>query len=182
MGVVPFRPVPNAATLSRPCMVTTALLRNSQKIAKDTKEGSFLRTLIVTDQIPPGLPRVCSHTCVSNREVNRFFSQIQKKGGSRKGLVGFAEKICLFRRFAETLCWRTRRDSNSQPSDPKSDAPSIPNSTDGNILSIRRLRNLRQNFTAKSVRSNYGSFSHRLRQTIRWRGSGDSIPAKPSND
>jgi hypothetical protein len=35
-----FRSVPNAATLSHPCMVTTALLRISQKVAKDTKERS----------------------------------------------------------------------------------------------------------------------------------------------
>ena len=32
-----YGPVPNAATLSHPCMVTTALLRISQKVAKDAK-------------------------------------------------------------------------------------------------------------------------------------------------
>jgi hypothetical protein len=33
----------NAATLSHPCMVSPALLRNSQKVAKDTKERTLLR-------------------------------------------------------------------------------------------------------------------------------------------
>jgi hypothetical protein len=40
LKVAPFWSDPNAATLSRPCMVTTARLRILQKVAKDTKERS----------------------------------------------------------------------------------------------------------------------------------------------
>ena len=96
--------------------------------------------------------------------------------GSRKTLVVKGQSVVVDFGGMRRNGWRARQDSNLQHPDPKSGALSRQGFTICKLLHNRHLQRSRQNFSGRSVRSDYRSFNDIALSSAEQASVGSGVP------